>query len=236
MSEPNVLAIIPARGGSKSIPDKNLVELAGKPLIAHSIISAIETPSISRVLVTTDSDKIKDVSIHYDAEVPFIRPANLSEDNTPDLPVFQHCLEWLQLNESYSPDLVIHLRPTTPFRNVNVIEECINKMLMTKEADSLRVVTPSREHPYKMWTLDGDFEYLSPLISSEIHEPYNQPRQSLPMSYFQPGYLDVIRTNTITHLSSMSGSKIMGHILQSPNIVDIDDQLSLDFSRFLHGE
>ncbi|MAS81240.1 MAG: cytidyltransferase [Legionellales bacterium] len=236
MSLPNILAIIPARGGSKSIPDKNLVELAGKPLIAHSIISAQETPTISRVLVTTDSAKIRDVSINYHAEVPFMRPANLSEDDTPDLPVFQHCLEWLQQNESYSPDLIVHLRPTTPFRDVCVIDECINKMLENKKADSLRVVTISREHPYKMWTLNGDFEYLEPLISSDIHEPYNQPRQSLPVSYFQPGYLDVIRPNTITHLESMSGSKIMGHIIQSSNIVDIDDQLSLDFSRFIHDK
>lgn len=232
----DVLAIIPARGGSKSIPDKNLAELAGKPLIAHSIISALNTPSISRVLVTTDSNKIRDVSINYKAEVPFIRPDNLAEDDTPDLPVFKHCLQWLQHNESYSPDLIVHLRPTTPFRDINVIDECINKMLANKEADSLRVVTLSREHPYKMWTLDCDFGYLDPLISSEIHEPYNQPRQSLPVSYFQPGYLDVIRSNTITHLDSMSGNKIMGHILQSNNIVDIDDQLSLDFSRFIHGE
>ena len=165
-----------------------------------------------------------------------MRPANLSEDDTPDLPVFQHCLEWLQQNESYYPDLIVHLRPTTPFRDVCVIDECINKMLENKKADSLRVVTISKEHPYKMWTLNGDFEYLEPLISSDIHEPYNQPRQSLPVSYFQPGYLDVIRPNTITHLESMSGSKIMGHIIQSSNIVDIDDQLSLDFSRFIHDK
>ncbi len=236
MPQPNILAIIPARGGSKSIPDKNLAELSGKPLIAHSIISAIETSSITKVLVTTDSDKISSVSKKYHAEVPFKRPADLARDDTPDLPVFQHCLNWLRNKQSYEPDLIVHLRPTTPFRDTDVINECISKMIENTNAHSLRVVTPTREHPYKMWTLTEDYGYLTPLLFSDIHEPYNQPRQSLPTSYFQPGYLDVIRTSTITDLNSMSGTKIIGHILEDPNIVDIDDQLSLDFSRFIYGQ
>ena len=191
MSDPNILAIIPARGGSKSIPNKNLVELANRPLIAHSIITAIETPLISKVLVSTDSEHIKTISIEYGAEVPFTRPIELAQDETPDLPVFQHCLEWLDSNEAYKRDLIVHLRPTTPFRDVKIINECITKMLDTPKADSLRVVTPSREHPYKMWTLSEDYGYLKPLIESNIFEPYNQPRQSLPcLLYTSPSPRD----------------------------------------------
>ena len=236
MFKAKVLAIIPARGGSKSIPDKNVVELAGKPLIAHSILSALETTAINRVIVSTDSEKIMAISQQYNAETPFKRPANIAQDDTSDLPVFQHCLTWLKEKESYIPDLIVHLRPTTPFRDAKIIDACIAKMMEIKEADSLREVTPSKEHPYKMWTLSEDYGYLTPLISSDIYEPYNQPRQSLPQSYFQPGYLDVIRRETLTKLNSMSGTRILGHILTEPNIVDVDDQLSLDFSRFIHDK
>lgn len=230
------LAIIPARGGSKSIPDKNIVELAGKPLIAHSIITALETPSINRVLVTTDSDKIREISVNYNAEAPFVRPASLAKDDTPDLPVFIHCLNWILEKEDYTPDLIVHLRPTTPFRNPIIIEACIQKLLADPNADSIRGITPSREHPYKMWADPGMSTYLEPIIKSSISEPYNQPRQELPKSYYQPGYVDVIRTSTITNLNSMTGKNILGHIINQENILDIDDFQSLLFARYLYDD
>ena len=230
------LAIIPARGGSKSIPDKNIVELAGKPLIAHSIITALETPSINRVLVTTDSDKIREISVNYNAEAPFVRPASLAKDDTPDLPVFIHCLNWILEKEDYTPDLIVHLRPTTPFRNPIIIEACIQKLLADPNADSIRGITPCREHPYKMWADPGMSTYLEPIIKSSISEPYNQPRQELPKSYYQPGYVDVIRTSTITNLNSMTGKNILGHIINQENILDIDDFQSLLFARYLYDD
>ena len=236
MKELTTLAIIPARGGSKSIPKKNIVDLHGIPLIAHSINTAKQTSLIDKTIVSTDSEEIKDISLQFGAEVPFLRPEDIAQDHTPDLPVFIHCLKWLAQNQDYVPDLVIHLRPTTPFRDISVIEDCINLMKKNLNADSLRVVTMSKEHPYKMWTFQPCSLYLKPLLDSDIDEPYNQPRQALPTTFFQPGYIDVIRTNTILQKNSMSGDNILGHVLKDSTIVDIDDQLSLDFSRFLSHE
>src|SRR5689334_3014090 len=109
-----VLAIVPARGGSKGIPRKNLREVAGHPLIAYSIAVALQSREIDRVIVSTDDREIADVARSYGADIPFLRPAELAMDETPDLPVFQHALRWLQREQRYRPDLVVHLRPTSP--------------------------------------------------------------------------------------------------------------------------
>ncbi len=111
-----VLALIPARGGSKSIPRKNILPFAGFPLIAFSIAAGLASETVNRVIVSTDDEEIAGFSRRYGAETPFIRPAHLAEDSTPDLPVFQHALEWLQENEAYQPDIVVQLRPTSPLR------------------------------------------------------------------------------------------------------------------------
>ena len=111
-----IVAIIPARGGSKSIPDKNIKDLAGKPLIAHSIERALECKSIDRTIVSTDSKKIAEIAKKYGAEAPFIRPEELASDTTPMLPVLQHAVHHLEENEKYPIDIVILLDPTSPFR------------------------------------------------------------------------------------------------------------------------
>src|SRR3989344_749868 len=111
-----ILALIPARGGSKGVPGKNIRLLAGAPLIAHSIRAAQESNYIDRVIVSTDDEKIAEVARIYGAEVPFLRPKEFAQDLTPDYPVFEHCLQWLAANENYRPDIVVHLRPTGPLR------------------------------------------------------------------------------------------------------------------------
>ena len=112
ISESKIIALIPARGGSKSIPRKNIYPVAGKPLIAHSIRQALESKYISRVIVSTDDEEIADVSRQWGAEVPFMRPAEFSQDQSLDIEVFDHALRWLKKNEAYEPELVVHLRPT----------------------------------------------------------------------------------------------------------------------------
>ena len=112
----DVLALIPARGGSKAVPRKNLQVLFGKPLIAHSIAHAQRAGRVTRVIVSTDDEEIAATARTYGAEVPFMRPPELAEDATPDLPVFQHALEWLRQTEGFSPCAVVHLRPTYPIR------------------------------------------------------------------------------------------------------------------------
>src|SRR4030042_4238951 len=118
-----VLAVVPARGNSKSTPRKNIREFAGHPLIAFSIAAAMQSNLVTRVIVSTDDPEIAEISRKYGAEVPFLRPANISEDATLDLPVFVHALQWLAEDEKYSPDVVIQLRPTSPTRPVHMVDE-----------------------------------------------------------------------------------------------------------------
>ena len=235
-TEPQVLALIPARGGSKSIPMKNIAPLAGRPLIAHSIEVAQQCRRISRVIVSTDSDQIRQVSLSCGAEAPFLRPADIAKDDTADLPVFIHALHWLREHEGYHPDLVVHVRPTTPLRTPERVDEAIEALLADSDADSVRAVSPPLQNPFKMWTV-GD-PYLEPLIDIGIPEPYNQPRQKLPVVYWQTGYIDVVRTSTLLEKESMTGDRILPYIMDEQFVVDIDQPFSLRLAEFLmeHGE
>ncbi|CAG5007939.1 N-acylneuraminate cytidylyltransferase [Dyadobacter sp. CECT 9275] len=221
-----ILAIIPARGGSKGLPDKNILPLSGHPLIAYSIKAALDAPSVSRVIVSTDSEKIAAIALQYGAEVPFLRPAAIADDFSTDLEVFQHALQWLSEHELYTPDLVLQLRPTSPFRTVDMIEMCIQK-LTSSECDSLRIVTKSFHTPYKMWRIEDTDQPMVPLLQLPGYdEPYNQPRQKLPEVYWQIGTLDVIRPEVITRGGSMSGKKVLPHVIAQEFAIDIDDLAS----------
>lgn len=219
----NIIAIIPARGGSKGLPNKNIRLLIEHPLIAYSIKAATTSKYITRTIVSTDSPEIAQIAQTYGAEIPFIRPEAIAGDFSTDLEVFQHALNWLAEHENYRPDLVVQLRPTSPVRQVGIIDRCIQK-LIDSTADSLRVVTESPITPYKMWTIEEENKPMTPLLQLDsIDEPYNQPRQKLPKTYWQIGMLDVIRTNIITTQNSMSGKNILPHIVSNEFAVDIDD-------------
>ncbi|WP_200837166.1 cytidylyltransferase domain-containing protein [Dyadobacter sp. 3J3] len=221
-----ILSIIPARGGSKGLPGKNIKLMAGHPLIAYSIKAALASPSITRVIVSTDSEEIAEVARSYGAEVPFIRPAHFAGDLSKDLEVFTHALEWLDINENYKPNLVVQFRPTSPVRFIHDIEICIHKM-QSSEADSLRIVTPAFHTPFKMWILDEASIKMKPLLQQDIiHESYNQPRQNLPEIYWQIGTLDVIRADVIIKQKSMSGKNILPYIIEQQFAIDIDDLAS----------
>ena len=218
-----VLAIIPARGGSKGLPNKNILQLINHPLIAYSIKAALDSSLITRTIVSTDSDAIADVARNYGAEVPFMRPDEFAKDLSTDLDVFTHALKWLKENEKYVPDFVVQLRPTSPIRKARLIDDCINKLICSN-ADSLRIVTPSPITPYKMWKIEDESQPLIPLLTlSGISEPFNEPRQSLPQTYWQIGTLDVIRTETILQKKSMSGNNILPHVVGNEWAIDIDE-------------
>lgn len=217
-----VLAIIPARGGSKGLPKKNTLPLAGFPLIAYSIKAAQESKLVTRILVNTDADYIREVALSKGVSV-FDRPSDLGGDLTTDLEVFKHMLFSLRKNEGYLPDLIVQLRPTSPVRPVGLVDACIEK-LINSTADSLRVVTKAPFTPYKMWRITDENEPMVPLLAvSGIDEPYNQPRQALPDIYWQIGCLDVIRSHVISEQNSMSGKSILPHVLPGKYAIDIDD-------------
>jgi N-acylneuraminate cytidylyltransferase len=219
MSKPEVMALIPARGGSKSVPRKNLLSVAGKPLIAYSIMHAQACPSITRIVVSTDDDEIAEVARRYGAEVPFKRPAEAASDTATDFQVFQHALGWLG-ERGYAPELVVHLRPTGPVRQTERIERAVALMLESPEADSLRSVGTAEQTPYKMWRVEGS--RLRPLLELPGHpEAHSMPRQKLPVVYWQNGYVDIVRPRTILELASMTGRVVLPFVVEGP-IVELD--------------
>lgn len=224
VARPEVLAIIPARGGSKGIPHKNIKLFAGYPLIAYSIAAGLQSELTTRVIVSTDDEEIVEIARKWGAETPFLRPAEFAADNTLDLPVFQHALSWLKEHENYVPDIVLQLRPTSPARPRTLVDEAVKLLMAHPEADSVRGVVPADENPHKMWRVDPKTGLMNGLLKVDgIDEPYNAPRQKLPPVYWQTGHIDAIRPErTFMAGDSMSGKNILPLFLDPAFTIDID--------------
>lgn len=219
-----VLVIIPAHGGSKGIPRKNIKDFAGYPLIAYSIAAGKRAKSVDRVVVSTDDEEIAEVSRDCGVEVPFLRPAELAQDNTTDMPVISHVLERLKKDVKYEPEIVVQLRPTTPIRPLTCVDDAVNILLSHPTADCVRGVVPSGQNPFKMWKIEPGENSLTPLLSVKgISEPYNAPRQILPQTYWQTGHIDAIRTSCIDEKGSLTGDMILPLMIDSRFTVDIDN-------------
>ncbi len=233
MSE--VLAIIPARSGSKSVIDKNIREINGKPMIAYSIEHALKSETITRVIVSTDSEKYAEIARNYGAETPFIRPAEYATDTSLDIEVFEHALKFLKEKEGYKPDVVVQLRPTYPIRKIEDIDNMVNMMLNDMSIDSIRCIAPSKEVAHKMWYKDEN-NNLTPIIT-DIPECYNMPRQQLPKVYYQNACIDVIRTDIITEQHSMSGKKIVGYEMNENFDIDTEEEFlkASDYLKIIGG-
>lgn len=225
--ESQVLGLVPARGGSKSLPRKNVRLLAGRPLIAHSIEAALASRTLDRVVVSTDDEEIAEIARRHGAEVPFLRPPHLAEDDTPDLPVFRHALDWFDEHDGWRPEIVVQLRPTSPLRRPQDIDLAVAMLGDRPEADSVRSVASPLENPYKMWSL-APGRWLAPILASDLEEPFNLPRQRLPDVYWQTGAIDATRRRTIVDLGSMTGARILPLIVDTLGPVDVDTQASLD--------
>ncbi|MFK7935843.1 MAG: acylneuraminate cytidylyltransferase family protein [Saprospiraceae bacterium] len=228
-----VVAIIPARGGSKSIPYKNIKLLNGIPLIAYSIAAGLQAKYVDRVIVSTDDDEIAKIAKQWGAEVPFQRPANLAEDKTVDFPVFEHAVKWLEEHENYHADIIVQLRPTSPCRPPQCVDESI-EVLVNGTADSVRGVVPSGQNPYKMWRIENDV--MQPLMDSEFAEPYNMPRQKLPPTYWQTGHVEVIHYQTIMQQRSLTGKVIAPYVLEPEYAIDLDNLFQWKYAEFAMRE
>jgi CMP-N-acetylneuraminic acid synthetase len=222
---PDILALIPARSGSKSFRDKNIHTFRGKPLLAHSIDHARASARITRIVVSTDSEWYAAIAREHGAETPFLRPPELSGDRATDLEAFRHALAWLRDNEHYEPELCVHLRPTCPIRNPVDIDAAVDMLLAHPDADSVRSISPAPVTPYKMWRLLDD-GYLQPLLASDMREPYNMPRQDLPAVYCHNGCIDVVRASVIMERNLMSGTRILAYRMS--DFVDVDELRDLE--------
>ena len=227
----NILALIPARGGSKGIPKKNIKPLAGKPLIVYSIEAAFASRYIDRVIVSTDSEEIADVARKAQAEVPFLRPAQISEDMTPDTPVFEHCLQWLKEKENFIPEIIVHLRPTGPLRMAEEIDEAIEMLVADPSADSIRSIEEPPKPPFKMWQPEGT--YIKPF--AELHgmkDFHTMPRQALPKVYQTTADIGIMRTRTVLEKKSVIGDRVLPYYLKRPTI-DIDHAIDFEIAEML---
>ena len=213
-----VLIIIPARGGSKGVENKNIRPFAGHPLIAYSITAAFFCRYASRVVVSTDSDEIAAVAKRYGAEVPFLRPAEMATKTSRDIGFCQHVLDNIDGADEYS--YIVILRPTSPIRPYGFVDAGILKLMDTPDADSLRAVTDAPATPYKMWHRRGG-RIVPVLFDPDIPEAYNAPRQELPPVYWQTGHLDVIRRETIEK-GSITGGYVLPFYIEPKYCVDID--------------
>jgi CMP-N,N'-diacetyllegionaminic acid synthase len=216
-----VLAIIPARGGSKGILRKNLTLVKGKPLIAYSIEHALTSKLVNRVLVSSEDKEIIATSLKWGAEVPFERPMELALDHVLDFPVFEHALKFLKEKENYEPDVIVHLRPTTPFRKPGWIDRCVETFLEHKEADSLRSVSEVKQHPYRVFTID-QHGMLDPIMKHAHPVPYLLRRQELPKMYYYNCVIDVTKPSTLAITKSMTGDKILPFIMDPDDVIDVD--------------
>lgn len=216
-----VLAIVPARGGSKGLPGKNLRLLSGHPLIAYSIAAGLQANLVNRVICSTDSQEIADVAINYGAEVPFLRPSELAQDDSPDIDYFSHALSELA-KTGYRPDILVQLRPTDPIRKIGLVDTGVQMMIDNPDAHSVRTITEPGYSPYKMWTINEEGT-IDPLLEVPgVLEPFNQPRQELPDVWWHIGVLDIIRTDVIEATGSLSGTNVLPLKVEREKSADID--------------
>ena len=221
----NILAIIPARKGSKGIKMKNIKLFRGKELIYWSIDLAKRCKYINRTILSTDGESIRDVGLKYGAEVPFLRPESISQDLSPDEDFIKHCIHCIEGRGEKIPDIIVQLRPTYPTRKLSILNDCIETFIKNWNThDSLRTVYKLDKSPYKMYRIEDDF--LVPLFQEVdgIREPYNQCRQLLPTTYIHNGYIDIMKTATILNKGSITGDRIYPYVMSADEYHDIDSE------------
>jgi CMP-N,N'-diacetyllegionaminic acid synthase len=232
MPDPSVIAIVPARGGSKGVVGKNVRPLGGYPLIAWSIAAAKLTPQIDRVVVSTDAEHIVALARTYGAEVPFMRPAELAADRSPDRDFVIHALDWFRDHDRMEPDFLVHLRPTTPLRDPVKMGEAVEMIAADAGATALRSAHALAESPHKMLQVEDG--YLTGFFPDDSRpEYYNMPRQNFPTAYQPDGYVDILRSSFVRAGTSLHGTKMLAYV--TPFTVEVDRSEDFDHLEFKLG-
>lgn len=223
----NVLAIIPARGGSKRIPNKNIINLCGKPLIKYTIDAAKKSKYINKIVVSTDDKKIKKVSNSLKVEV-IERPKELSGDKTPMTPVLNHVVEYLEQKENYKADIVVLLQPTSPLRNSNDIDNTIKVLLNKKDVESAQTYCKITQHPGLMARLDKNNK-PTPLNKKDSLKR----TQDMPKFYIKNGAVFVVRYNVLKNKKTLYGKNHEAFIMPVERSIDIDEEIDLEIAKVL---
>lgn len=212
-------ALIPARSGSKGVPQKNVRLLKGFPLIAYTIAACNLSKQIDRVIVTTDSEEIAGIAKQYGSEAPFLRPAEISGDNSGDYGFVKHALDWFQDNEGRVPEYIVHMRPTTPLRNFTIIDDAISIMKNSREFTSLRSAHLAPESPFK-WFIKKDDNCFTSILKGVSNEEANNSRQTFEDVYIPDGYVDIVRTEYVLDKGVLHGEKMYAFV--SPFCTEVD--------------
>ena len=225
----NIVALIPARSGSKGVPNKNILPLAEFPLIAYSIKAALKSKLIDRVIVSTDSEEYATIARKYGAEVPFLRPAELSGDKATDTEFFKHAIDWFKNNEGEVPEYFAHLRPTTPLRNPLVIDAAL-KSFIGSHFTALRSAHKMSESSYKSFEIEED--KLKCLCGGGFDiESANMARQTYPSTYDANGYIDIVRSNMVIQKDLIHGDRVQAFVTDVS--YEIDELSDIDFLEYL---
>jgi len=225
----NVTALIPARCGSKSVAHKNIVMLGSYPLLAYSVAAARLSGEITDCVVSTDSREYADIARRFGARVPFLRPPELARDDSTDQEFFLHFFQYLASQNAPVPELVVHLRPTTPLRDPQVIDAAIVYMTMHPEASALRSMQRTHLTPYKLFRREGEF--ARPFMTHPEDEFYNLPRQAFEATYQPNGYVDIIRPQVLFETGRLHGDRIK--LWETDPTADIDVREDLEQARRL---
>ena len=213
-----VFGLVPARGGSKGVPRKNVRLLAGKPLLQYTAEAALGATRLSRVLLSTEDDEIAKIGRGCGLEVPFLRPGDLAQDDTPSLPVVQHAFRWMEAaGERF--DAVCLLQPTSPFRRAMDIDACI-ELLESSGADAVATVRPVPHTYHPHWTYFEVHGFLR--LSTGAGDPIPR-RQELPPAFHRDGSICVTRRDVLLETGSLYGNRLLGHVTDAGPCLDLDD-------------
>ena len=212
-----ILGLITARGGSKGIPQKNIRSLAGKPLLAWTIEVALSSQSLDRIVVSTEDRRVAEVARTFGVEVPFMRPIELAQDNSPSIDAIFHTIHWLADHEDYRPEYVMLLQPTSPLRSSEDIQKA-TQIIQDKQADSVVSVTIVHQHPYWMKTISPD-ERLVDFLSKE--QSYVR-HQDLPTAYALNGAIYLARRDVLLERGSFFGDNTLAYVMPPERSLDID--------------
>lgn len=233
-----VLAVIPARAGSRELPRKNLAVVAGRSLVEHAAHSALEALEVDRVVGSTDSDEIAAMFRRSGVEVPAMRPAELSGDEAPDAPVVLHMLSVLA-DAGYAPDIVVYVRPTSPLRLPTDIDAAIRLLRASTWAQSVKSVSIASEHPYKTWYVspEGQLEAAFPRWRAEFGGDPDVSRHLLPRIYRSNGVVDAVRVPALLETKAMHPGRVVAYVMDGRRAIDIDSASDLAAAELrLEGE
>ena len=228
----SIYGLIPARCGSKRVPDKNIRRLNHHPLMAYAIRSAIDSGIFDSVIVSTDSEAYADIARHYGAEVPFLRPTELAGDKSPDIQWIEHLLSSLK-DDGRAPDCFAILRPTSPFRQADTIQRAWSQFQANEGIDSLRAVEPCGQHPGKMWSINGPL--MSPILPYALDgTPWHSNQYAaLPEIYFQNASLEIAWSRVVLDGGSIAGNVIAPFLTHGSEGVDVNAEADWWYAEYL---